>query len=558
MAKRFPQRETHCNHMNETLLPAQLAKGALRRLAVAKTEPTPANFARAYAEEAREPGAAEGASGLPMAALPWAHLIERIVRGLERGHPNWTMARKKQSLERVLSANRGDPVNLHQRLSGLSSAWESQWLEEPSADQFDLQDENAQVPAAAIADATFVAMREAAAHVVEALARTVQAGLPGDESRARELAAELGALTDSLVRDGPSPTWCEAMGLVCLSVRRVFGQRNELVDELMALCRALTESLTDLAEEQSWAQGQSVRIRERLEVADGARAVRAVREVLNETQARQRTVRVQQVQAREALKHAISQMLVELGELDTATGQFSAQVKGYAQTVDAADSLESLTVVVRSMITDSQTVHHMVNAARERIAHEHYQAQSLQTKVRSLEGELQRMSEEAVTDSLTQASNRRGLAKLFAAEKARVERQGIANAPMAIALLDIDNFKRLNDSLGHSAGDEALQTLVARVKEWLRPTDHVARFGGEEFVVLLPGSDGPSGSTVLSRLQRRLSASLFMHAGKEVFVTFSAGVTAWRLGETLEQALKRADEALYEAKQTGKNRTCVC
>jgi diguanylate cyclase len=392
---------------------------------------------------------------------------------------------------------------------------------------------------------------------VEALTRTVQSGLPGDDLRARELALELGTLTDGLMQEGPTPTWCEAMGLVCLSVRRVFGQRNELVDELMALCRALTDSLTDLAEEQSWAQGQSVRIRERLDVADGARAVRAVREVLGETQAHQRSVRAQQSQARDALKHAISQMLTELGELDAATGQFSSQVQGYAQTVEAADSFESLTVVVRSMITDSQTVQQMVSATRQRIAKEHEQAQALQAKVRSLEEELQRMSEQAITDSLTQAANRRGLTKIFAAEKARVERQGIAKAPLAIALLDIDNFKRLNDSLGHAAGDEALQTLVARVKEWLRPTDHVARFGGEEFVVLLPGSDNACGMTVLTRLQRRLSASLFQHAGQDVFVTFSAGVTTWRLGETMEQALKRADEALFEAKQSGKNRTCV-
>ena len=126
-----------------------------------------------------------------------------------------------------------------------------------------------------------------------------------------------------------------------------------------------------------------------------------------------------------------------------------------------------------------------------------------------------------------------------------------------MGLIDIDNFKRLNDSLGHSVGDQALKALAAQVRAELRPADHVARFGGEEFVVLLPGVSSTEAQEVLTRLQRSLSMSLFMHEGREVFVTFSAGVTRWRDGEALEAAVERADTALYEAKRTGKNRTCV-
>ena len=126
-----------------------------------------------------------------------------------------------------------------------------------------------------------------------------------------------------------------------------------------------------------------------------------------------------------------------------------------------------------------------------------------------------------------------------------------------MALLDIDNFKKLNDSLGHAAGDEALRGLAARAQAILRPGDSVARYGGEEFVLLLPATGLDEARQVLGRLQRALSAGLFMHEGKDVFVTFSAGVTLVQDGEALEAALERADEALYEAKRTGKNRTCV-
>ncbi len=175
-------------------------------------------------------------------------------------------------------------------------------------------------------------------------------------------------------------------------------------------------------------------------------------------------------------------------------------------------------------------------------------------RVRELESELRRLSEEASVDALTQVANRRGLAKAFEVEAARHTRDG---ATLAVALIDIDNFKKLNDSLGHSVGDEALKALSARVRACLRPVDHVARFGGEEFVLLLPATEVDQAQEALTRLQRELTVSLFMHEGRDVFVTFSGGVTAWRVGETIDAAIERADEALYEAKRSGKNRTCV-
>jgi diguanylate cyclase len=178
----------------------------------------------------------------------------------------------------------------------------------------------------------------------------------------------------------------------------------------------------------------------------------------------------------------------------------------------------------------------------------------LSERVVHLETELRRLSEEVSTDQLTQIANRRGLLQAFDAERARLDR---AATPLAVGLLDIDNFKRLNDELGHGAGDEALKSLAAVVSKTLRPTDHVARYGGEEFVVLLPDTPVAEAQQILTRLQRSLTGGLFMHEHKQVFVTFSAGVTAYRPGERIEEALERADQGLYEAKRTGKNRTCV-
>jgi diguanylate cyclase len=206
------------------------------------------------------------------------------------------------------------------------------------------------------------------------------------------------------------------------------------------------------------------------------------------------------------------------------------------------------------MVDETRAVHGLVTATTRRLEDEHRLATELTARVHTLEDEIRRLSDEVSTDPLTQVANRRGLMRHFEAEQASQQRAGHA---LAVALLDIDNFKKLNDSLGHQAGDAALQFLSRRVGELLRPNDTLARYGGEEFVVLLPATGTDEAQQALTRLQRLLSAELFMHENRQTFVTFSAGVTLYRPGEALEAALQRADEALYEAKRTGKNRTCI-
>ena len=579
--------------------PAQLAKGALRRLALSKREPTPANFARAYAEEAGDTVPAEGLlpprarvmvdrlvarasddaalrtelAGALMEAryddlqraldrgaaaaagqgVAWAQLIDRLSKGLERGARHWTGARKKDSLQRVLDGSRSDAQRLQHRLKQLVSAWES---DQPDADvdAVESPDVTQTLPAESPA---VPSPADAQPRLVDALHTTVCAGLPPGEPRAAELADELAALAAQVAQRGATPALADAVADVCHRVRRLFGLRHELVDELLALCHSLTDGLADLAEDRSWVEGQAEGLRLRLQGAAGARAVRAARELLDETRTAQRSLQAERAQARDALKDMVRQVLAELGELGSATGRFSDKVAGYAQAIEAADSLDSLAAAVREMLDESRTVHDVVAGARDRLAAEHARASALESRVLGLEAELRRLADEVSTDALTQVANRRGLAQAFTQETARVLRDGPEKAPLAIGLIDIDNFKKLNDSLGHAAGDVALQSLAARVKEWLRPVDHIARFGGEEFVLLLPATPVDEAQQALTRLQRRLSASLFMHEGQEVFVTFSAGVTAWRAGETVEAALARADEGLYEAKRTGKNRTCV-
>ncbi len=543
--------------------PTALAKGALRRLAQSQLEPTPENYARAYADESGQPqgpapAVAPPASNLPDAKVQgaaWASLVERLARNLERGGRQWTAGRRKESLRRVLDGSRSDAQRLLQRLQSLMSAWEA---DQPSdTTETGIEDPPVDASAVLVGSQTPAPPVDAGQWppLVGHLQATVQAGLAPEEARAAELATELGRLADAVAVEGATPRRVAEIAAVCDQARRLFAHRHRLVEGLAGLCRELSAGLSELAEDDSWAKGQCAGLQARLDDGLSVRGVQAASQMLAETRARQRKVRVERAAAREALKQLLHDMLREVGELGEHTGRFQTATARHAEAIEKADTLESLADVVQSMLEDSRAINAAVTLSQERMQADRARASELETRVRDLESELRRLSDEVSTDALTQVANRRGLALAFEAESARAGRE--ASPQLAVALIDIDNFKKLNDSLGHAAGDVALQSLASKVRERLRPVDHLARFGGEEFVVLLPGTGIEEAQQALTRLQRSLSAALFMHDGREVFVTFSGGVTAWRSGEALALTLERADEALYEAKRTGKNRTCV-
>jgi diguanylate cyclase len=589
---------------------AQRAKNALRRLALDKLEPTPENYAMAYRMEsggARPPAVpaealalvqrlavrAMGDEGEVRAAnfckalseAQWdradsllgdtgpegrqlATLIDRVVRGVERGGRQWTLARKKDSLQRVLDGSRSDARRMQLRLGQLLTHWESDTPDEaveidPSASVEPAVPVAASVPALpAPSMADVVHGPEVASHelpttwepLLKQLVATVTEALPQTEPSGKHAAQQLGELTLRIQGQGATPDLVAEMAGQCEGARRVLQHRHHLVDQLGGLCHELTASLTDLAEDDSWAKGQCDAMRVTLEDGITARGVKSVTELLRNTRARQNEMRLERNRAREALKSLINRMLAELGELGSQTGRFHQNVGRYADVIERSESLEALTGVVSEMVEESRTVQSLVADTQERLNAEHAKATDLTERVSELEGELHRLSGEVSTDQLTQVANRRGLLRDFEIAKARVDRHG---ERLAMGLLDIDNFKRLNDELGHNAGDEALKALATLVKNSLRPSDTVARYGGEEFVVLLPETSVDDAQMILTRLQRTLSSGLFMHEQKNVMVTFSAGVSGYNKGERIEDALERADQALFEAKRKGKNRTCI-
>jgi len=175
-----------------------------------------------------------------------------------------------------------------------------------------------------------------------------------------------------------------------------------------------------------------------------------------------------------------------------------------------------------------------------------------------LRNTLDRSLELAITDPLTNLNNRRFLDHHLNLAMARHIR-GAAEDVVSVLMLDIDFFKRVNDTYGHDAGDEVIKEFARRLSLNVRAIDMPCRFGGEEFVVLMPGTDQPDALHIAERVRSQVADTPFVLTdGRSLDVTVSVGVATSRgLGDSPESLLKRADEGVYEAKQSGRNRVIV-
>jgi diguanylate cyclase len=168
-----------------------------------------------------------------------------------------------------------------------------------------------------------------------------------------------------------------------------------------------------------------------------------------------------------------------------------------------------------------------------------------------LQAALARIQDLATLDDLTGLANRRRAHELLSAEVTRGQR---ATQPFAVALVDLDRFKRLNDRFGHAGGDEALRHFAEAARANMRACDLVARWGGEEFLLLMPETGLDQALEALERLRAQVESASIASAQGEMRFTFSAGVAVYRVGQTVADTVARADRALYRAKAGGRNR----
>jgi diguanylate cyclase len=235
------------------------------------------------------------------------------------------------------------------------------------------------------------------------------------------------------------------------------------------------------------------------------------------------------------------------------------QVDGLQSSVQDAADLSSLKQVLENRLegllgTMDQHQQQRDEREQEVAARLHGLANRVATMEQEAQGfrvHLEEQRQKALVDPLTGLPNRAAWSERLELEVGLWQKNG---NELLLGMLDLDYFKRINDNYGHLAGDKVLKIIATELRKRLRPGDFIARFGGEEFVLLIPHTSMPDGVALMDKLRRAIEACPFHFKGEPVTVTISVGITAFGVGERSEFVLKRADEALYRAKDEGRNR----
>lgn len=490
---------------------------------------------------------------------PWNELITELLRQWEAKQSGLTQARKRESLDRVLSAGGTNSELLFGRLQNLVRSWSSN---EAASDEIELVAPAEEAASAAETPARSPTMplsraSELLAEVREGFAFTLETILTtqlGDEpdlaNQAKTLAAAVRAATTLKMLN-------ELMSDIKRFAYRlefVAEDRAELRSGTLSLLQLVIENISELVADDRWLNGQIEIVQEIVARPMNLRTIHDAEQRLKEVIFKQSQLKHSLSEAKEALKQLLAGFVDHLAEFADSTSDYHDKIEVCVTRISQAEDITQLEDVMAEVIRETRTVQLNAQRSRDELRATRQRVEEAERRVNELQVELDKASRLVRHDQLTGALNRRGFDEIYDSEVARARRR---QSPLCVALLDIDNFKKLNDSLGHDAGDAALIHLVSVIRDTLRPQDTLARFGGEEFIILLPDTTVEDAGKALTRVQRELTRRFFLANNEKVLITFSAGVTEVRNDDTQATAVKRADEAMYSAKTTGKNRVAA-
>lgn len=574
--------------------PFELARETLKTLASRKIPPTPDNYARIYAEiggiaayknngaEKVLRGIADHLIQIPKFAptgmvlkrvigtcdweqcvseiekiLPkqggdtlksWSDLIRDLLRQLETTHKGLTVSRKKEGLESVLSRFATNQEVLFEKLNALIRSWSE------SPVTANIIETSALLPATGSTSAQLQGgSSEMVGKLAELLAQTLESVL----GMQPELAKEVQILTNQVrgIR-----TYEQIIALsrqlrqFWIRIELQVGDKARVHEGLVRLLRLLVENIGEMVEDEEWLHGQIAILQEIIANPVDSRAIAAAERSLRDAIIKQSMLKHSLVDAKGKLKSLMATFIDRLGEITASTGEYHQKIDGYSKKICKSNNLTELSHLLDDIMQDTRIIQASALRSHDELVGTRKQVEEAETRIRELEQELAQVSERVREDQLTGALNRRGMDEAFEREAARADR---SHAPLCVALLDVDNFKHLNDTLGHHVGDRALIHLCEVIKEGLRPGDSVARYGGEEFIIILPEIVLEEAAATIERLQRWLTKKFFLHENNRLLITFSAGVVQYAPDESREDVMARADKAMYQAKKAGRNRVVM-
>lgn len=574
--------------MNEkTLNPSEIAREALKRLALRRIPPTPDNFRTLYHEIAGTPETEifpEKALKSLVAALPrqtpeqlrfvrqleraisehawealraalvelvektagegpaWGPLIRELMLRLETRHAELTPAKKREALDHVL-ASAGSSEALYARLQSLLKGWsQATALEAPLARE---PGQPAAEPTASIALlADWIELSE---KLLDAIALM----LSGDAPRYAEEARALAETARTARSSDAVSSFLGAMKRFAYRLQYAAEDHQELQAGLLHLLRLVIDNIHELVLDDQWLQGQIAAVASLIDRPLELRRLDDIERRLKDVIVKQSTLKKNLLEAQQRIKDMLASFIDKLADFNVSTGDYHDKLERCAQRIGAAKDIAEITSVLDEAMRETRAMQYAVQRSQEELNEMRRKVAVAEQEIARLQQELAQASEMVRHDPLTGVLNRKGLAEALETEVARMRRHG---APLSLALLDVDNFKKLNDTLGHAAGDAALVHLAGVIGKSIRPEDTIARYGGEEFVVLLPNTAAEEAVKVMARVQRELTKHFFLHDNQKILITFSCGVAEVAPDEPASAALARADGAMYLAKRAGKNR----
>lgn len=250
---------------------------------------------------------------------------------------------------------------------------------------------------------------------------------------------------------------------------------------------------------------------------------------------------------REDIKQLLSRLINLTGDTDKKAILYGDNLQAYGEQLLTKPDPDTLNQLIDIMVNDTHSMHGSMIKL-------HHELEHSKEEVGNLQQELESARREALIDPLTGVYNRRGLE--IQAQKLLVDGISVSRG-LSLLMVDIDNFKNINDTYGHVFGDRVISTMAGTLKSKVKGQDTVARMGGEEFVILLPETSLEGATTLAEQIRQRIEQGKIRRPNSKDQVgriTVSIGIAAFREGETLEEWLDRADKALYSSKQGGRNR----
>ena len=513
--------------------PSDIARETLKQLALRRLAPTPDNFRTLYDE-------ISGSSTPP----PFP---EGPLRQILRVVPGQTPAQKRLLGQFEAAVAQKDWLAMQSVLVGYAKLGASAPVEVSGAD--------AQPPGTPTTTPPVLAARTPTTvtpELAEQLARLVEHtlhGLSSDDARVHLLGEQL---IKFLRQPTPAISTLKIM-LTNFSFRLSFAAEDQASVRamLLELLHMVFGNIAALSLDDHWLQGQAEALVAATAQPLTLRRLDDVQRRLKDVIFKQTEAKGRMVEAQEQMKEMLSTFIERLSDMAQASSGYQDKMEHYSEQIARASSLAEITPVLKELVGATRSMALDSRVVRDELTDLRVRTEEKRAEMERLQQELDRVSTQARHDPLTGSLNRKGLDEVIEREIARAQR---TETPLCVSLLDVDNFKQINDRLGHESGDAALVHLATVVREVMRPQDMLARYGGEEFVIVLPDTALDQGVEAMQRLQRELTTRFFLRNNEKILITFSAGVAQLTSTETATEAIHRADQGMYLAKRSGKNR----